>query len=104
MGAAGARLTNNSAYRAQLDAVYGPGWETRALKTLEQELRERGLNPRSGDDGYKVVPTPRLLRDRVSLALVAALIAALALCSVWAWREYLQSQAATRPHTPAPPQ
>ena len=61
-----------------LDEAHGPGWREAALKTLAQELRDRGIAPRSGDEGYQVVPTPRLLRDRVSLAMILLCLTAIA--------------------------
>lgn len=78
-----------SAYEIQLDELYGPGWRERTLKTLEQELKERGFDPKIGDDGYQVVPTPRLVGDRVALGMILAAVAFLGLCACWAWWEYL---------------
>lgn len=78
-----------SAARAHFDEMYGSDWRERALKTLEQELRDRGLDPKSGDDGYQVVPTPRIVGDRIVLGFVCSLIAFLGICACWAWWEYL---------------
>lgn len=77
------------AARAHFDEVYGPDWRERTLKTLEQELKERGIDPRSGDDGYQVVPTPRLMGGRVALGMLCVVVAFLGLCACWAWWEYL---------------
>ena len=78
------------AYRSSIfDETYGPGWQEAALKTLEQELKERGIEPKIGDDSYQVVPTPRLVGDRVALGMVLALVAFLGVCACWAWWEYL---------------
>jgi hypothetical protein len=78
-----------SAYEIQLDELYGPGWRERTLKTLEQELKDRGVTPETGDDGYHVVPTPRLVGDRVALGMICVVIAFLGICACWAWWEYL---------------
>lgn len=74
---------------ARYDPIYGAGWQEAVLKTLEQELKERGIEPKIGDDDYQVVPTPRLIGDRVALGMVCALFAFLGICACWAWWEYL---------------
>jgi hypothetical protein len=40
-----------------LDGLYGPGWREATLKTLEQELKERGIEPMPGDDRIEVCRT-----------------------------------------------
>lgn len=85
----GDALAQRSVYRIQLDELYGEGWEARTLKTLEQELKDRGIEPKTGDDSYEVVPKPRLVGDRVALGMMLAVVAFLGLCACWAWWEYL---------------
>src|SRR5579863_1661037 len=67
--------------RAHFDEIYGADWREKTLKTLEQELKERGLESKSGDDEYQVVPTPRLIGDRVSLGMICLVIAFVSLCA-----------------------
>lgn len=86
----GGHIVSSRSIRASAyDSIYGEGWQENALKTLEQELKNRGIEPKSGDDGYQVVPTPRLVGDRVSLGMILSLIAFLGLAACWAWWEYL---------------
>ncbi len=68
---------------------FSPDWREQTLKTLEQELKDRGIEPRSGDDLMQVVPTPRIIGDRVSLFMVCAVVTLLGLMACWAWWEYL---------------
>jgi hypothetical protein len=91
----GARhITTSAAERdASYLSLYGEGWQEATLKTLEQELKDRGLETKIGDDSYQVIPTPRLVGDRVSLGMVLALCAFLVVCACWAWWEYLPDDA-----------
>lgn len=93
-GAAGGGFTHGGpgAYggRARVyDDLYGPGWQEAALKTLAQELKERGIEPRSGDDAYQLVPSPRLAGDRFAICVIAFVILGLGAMACWAWWEYL---------------
>ena len=88
-GTTNAGVAGRAARDREYADFYGKGWQEATLKTLQDELKERGIEPKIGDDAYQVVPTPRLVGDRVALGMICALLAFLGLCACWAWWEYL---------------
>jgi len=59
----------------QLDARYGEGWRDATSKTVESELKERGLA------GARP-------RDHAPIGLILLALALLAGCAVWAYAEW----------------
>lgn len=84
------------ARKRRYDAMYGVGWEEATVKTLERELKDRGIEPRSGDEGYQLVPTPRLTGDRISLAMILFSVVIVGFMLCWAWWEWLPPDAVTK--------